>query len=184
MKKTILTLALLTSISAFSAVDLDNYQLKPHQISLLKKLEAKGWSDDKIRDMAEKFEDYNLNGPADRNEYIPPHTWQDLMNVTDWAAGASFSAFAKQAGVTFDNASYWEDCPNKALFNFGRATGTQYLRVDVLVKVSSLSYALQQYFARDTSSDKSEFKKHYFRLLETYHFEQYVKIIEVDKNLR
>lgn len=175
MKKTLLIALVFGMMTqAQAAVDLSQYNLKPHQITLLKKLEAKGYSDEKIRNMAENFQNYNLNGPRDRDEYVPPHTWQELMDVTDWAAGASFSGFAQYAGVDFDNEAYRNDCPNWALFNFGRATGTEYIKIDVLAKAINLSYALQQYYSRDESEDKSNFKKEYFRLLKEYNFEQYL----------
>jgi len=175
MKKIlILSTFFFTFTTANAAVDLSIYDLKPHQIRLLKKLEERGYSDEKIQRMAQNFEDYNLNGPADRDEYIPPHTWEELTSVQDWAAGASFSAFASQAGVNFDNEAYRNDCPNWALFNFGRATGTEFIKVDVLLKAINMSYALQQYFAKDESEEKSEFKKQYFRLLLVSGFDKYI----------
>lgn len=175
MKKTLILSTILVSLtSANAAVDLGQYDLKPHQIRLLMKLEERGYSDEKIRTMAENFQDYNQNGPQDRDEYIPPHTWDELIAVQDWAAGASFSSFAKEAGVEFDNEAYREDCPNWALFNFGRATGTEFVKVDVLMKALKMSYALQQYYAKDASEEKSEFKKEYFRLLQASGFDKYI----------
>ena len=175
MKKRLLTALILGMMAqAHAAVDLSQYNLKPHQITLLKKLEAKGYSDEKIKNMAENFQNYNVNGSRARDEYIPPHTWQELMDVTDWAAGASFSNFARYAEVEFDNEAYRNDCPNWALFNFGRATGTEYIKIDVFTKAMNLSYALQQYYSRDESKDKFNFKKEYFRLLKEYNFEQYL----------
>lgn len=75
--------------------------------------------------------------------YVPPHTFQDLQEVKAWATGGAFYFYAKQAGYSFNKKAYNEDNPYLALFNFGRATGTTCLEIDVLNGYISMSWAFQ-----------------------------------------
>lgn len=66
------------------------------------------------------------------NSYVPPHTREELEAVRKWAIGAAFNIYAKHSHFTWDQAAYVADVPNQALFNFGFATATSCLDLDVL----------------------------------------------------
>lgn len=137
-------MALITN--AMAAVDFTQFELKPHQLQLLKKLEAKGKSEEYLIKMAKGFHLYNTTGsstPPQETEYIPPHTREDLENVIQWAKGGALSAFLNFTPFDFDYENYKSDCPSWALFNFGRATGTEHLDLDVLDGAIRLSTELQ-----------------------------------------
>ena len=85
-------------------------------------------------------------------DYIPPHTNEELIQVSAWSAGGAFAFYAKYAGVEFDNEAYRNDCPNQAIFNFGLATGLSCIKVDVTTGYSSYSYALRNDYAKDPES--------------------------------
>ena len=84
-------------------------------------------------------------GAADRCEesYVPPHTLEDLQDVSVWATGGAFYFYAEEAGYCFDRVAYNNDNPYLALFNFGRATGTSCLNIDVLRGYTSMAWVFQ-----------------------------------------
>ena len=91
MKQSLIALlALLIFNSAFAKVDFSQFELKPHQVSLLLKLEAKGKGDVYLFKMAKGFHLYNTTGSStleEDGEYIPPHTAEELIQVRQWAKG-------------------------------------------------------------------------------------------------
>ncbi|MFT6071063.1 MAG: hypothetical protein ACJAT2_002704 [Bacteriovoracaceae bacterium] len=138
--------------TAFAKIDLSPFELKPHQISLLLKLEAKGKDDAYLLKMAKGFHLYNTTGSStveEEGEYIPPHTADELEEVVHWAKGGGFSAFLSYTNLKMDYKAYQEDCPNWAIFNFGRATGTEFIKVDVLLGAINISSELQYLYAKD-----------------------------------
>ncbi len=110
----------------------------------------------------------------------PDHTWQDVMNVTYWAAGKAFANYAEKAGYTFDMQAYMEDSPHWALFNFGRATATACLTVDVLGVYLQTEYALSVYYHKSIAEGEppaflnTEFKNEFLRLAEDRGFDVYL----------
>lgn len=118
----------------------DSYQLTDLQAQLLIRWENENKFDhEKLVSFAKAYEKHNLKPKP----YVPEHTFAELQDVSRWAAGAAFSVFAEFAGYSFNNARYQEACPNKLLFNFGYATGTEYFRVDVLEQYISTFNSLQ-----------------------------------------
>ncbi len=112
--------------------------------------------------------------------YAPDHSWEDLNAVTAWAAGKAFARYAEKAGFDFDMEAYMADTPHWALFNFGRATGTSCLTVDVLSLFMNLDYGLAVYYSKtfvDGAPPKlvdATFKKEFVRLAEMYGFDIYL----------
>jgi len=146
--------------TAVAAVDYSGFELKPHQISLLKKLEAKGKDEAYLLKMAKGFHLYNTTGSSteeEETEYIPPHTDEELKEVQQWAKGGAFSAFLSYTKLSFDSKSYQADCPNWALFNFGRATGVEYLKRDVLKGAINMMSELQYHYAKDSENFQEKF---------------------------
>lgn len=90
--------------------------------------------------------------------YIPPHTYEDLQEVSKWAAGGAFYSFAKNANYFFDREAYNRDNPNLALFNFGRATGTSCLEIDVLKGYISMVWVFES-FLKKANRPKQEVKR-------------------------
>lgn len=88
----------------------------------------------------------------------PDHNWQDLMNVTDWAAGAAFATFSKMAGYQFDVVKYNEDNPHPALFYYGRATATTCLPIDVLSGFMRTFSGLQIYYSQAVQAGGSDYE--------------------------
>lgn len=151
----------LLSISfAFAAVDLSSFELKPHQINLIRKLEVKGKSEAELLKMARGFHLYNTTGSSQENprtEYIPPHTFEELLQTKQWAKGAALFTFIKYTSYSFDGEKYRSDCPNWAIFNFGRATGTEFIKVDVLLGVTNLLSELQRVYSNSPDSFEEKF---------------------------
>lgn len=143
------------SATAYAQIDYSKYDLTPKDIALCQRLEARGIAESVIVDYIEHLIAYRERPPM----YIPPHTTKDLTILNSWAVGGAFSVFARQAGVTFDTARYWDDCPNKALFNFGLATATQYLNVDVTTSYTNMVYALGLALNRSPQTFHDEYMK-------------------------
>lgn len=162
--------------SAFAKIDLTPYRLTPSQIETIRKFEAKGYDDDFIRRLAEAMQKHNEQNrdPV----YIPPHTPEDIRAVTDWAGIGPFYDLVQHTRYEFDLKRYQEDCPSWALFNFGRATGTQYLKADVLNKAINSAYALHRAYALDPSAGKTDFQTTFDRLADHYGARPYLSVRE------
>ncbi len=174
MKKITATLIILLSYLCLGAVDFSQYDLIETQLEVMLKLEERGYSDEKLHHIANLFEKANRK-PA---EYIPPHTKEELQAVTDWATIAAFSAYAHFAGARFKAIEYNEDCPNRALFNFGRATGIEHLRVDVIGPALQLASSLQLTYIHDKDPEKQNFKESYYKQAARYGAMKYLEVIE------
>lgn len=159
-----------SSLYAQTAVDLTwltQYELTETQIETLTDwaLEEK-FPIDFLHKTALTFQKWNQRPTM----YIPEHTPQDIIDVTNWAEGTAFLAYASRAGFLFDRAAYDRDCPNMALFNFGYATETVYLKTDVLQKALATTTAF--IFAYAGSPD--DFSRIYFERAEKAGFSQYL----------
>lgn len=160
---------LMFSSLAQAAIDLSAYDLTEKEIALIERLEARGIDHQVLHDYAAALVRERNKPPV----YVPEHTMDDLLKVMAWAEGGAFYAFAKEAGVTFDQPAYMADCPNPPLFFFGKATGTAHLRLDVLSRYYNAAYGLQQAFARNPA----EFQKRYLEAAELSGMTKYVKVI-------
>lgn len=147
----LITLLISTSQVMGSAIDFDQFDLTPQQREVLLRLEQRGIDRDVLLQTAQAFE--NSNRPS--NVYIPDHTQELLFDLSRWAQGEAFSAFAKRAGFEFDYRAYLDDCPSWEVFNFARATGTAYIQHDVLNQYANMYYALANAHTRspETFSD-------------------------------
>jgi hypothetical protein len=114
-----------------------------------------------------------------------PVGWDDLsllQEISHWAMGGAFSTFAEQAGVVFDSQSFLEDCPDIGVFNFGRATATSCMDVDVLTSFISVAHVLQNYYSRslqksDTQDESSvNFQEYYLSKAVEWGFIDYITI--------
>ena len=150
------------------ALDYSAFDLTPKQLELLDKLEARGFTEAQLLKAAAVFEKENHKKPT----YIPPHTFQDLVALSDWAQGGAFSSFASFAGVEFLADSYKADCPDWALFNFTRATGTEYISYDVLAKTYSLASGLQIKYSRD----RENFREFFLQVAKERGFLKYINV--------
>lgn len=115
--------------------------------------------------------------------YIPPHEYQDLVDVKNWAAGKAFAQFAKKAGVVFDVETYINDNPYPALANFGAATGFDCLKFDVTTSYVSHLSVLTKYhykvnhqdeFPDENWEEKETFTEFYLRLAEKAGIMKYI----------
>lgn len=116
-----------------------------------------------------------------QESYVPPYTMELLQDVKDWAMGGALAVHAENAGVEFDRAAYMEDCPSLALFNFGRATATQCLEVDVLNGYASGVWVLDNYYRKSLSQDPEEvvdFQEMYLEKAWEWGFSQYILLPE------
>ncbi len=144
-------------------------------MNLLLKLEAKGKDDAYLFKMAKGFHLYNTTGSSteeEEGEYIPPHTEEELRQVLQWAKGGGFSAFLSYTNLKFDYKAYQDDCPNWAIFNFGRATGTEFIKVDLLLGAINISSELQHYYAKD----KENFEEVFIEIAEREGFSKYLSL--------
>ncbi len=158
--------------TAVAAMDYSDFDLKPHQLSLLVKLEAKGKDEAYLLKMAKGFHLYNTTGSSteeQETEYIPPHTDADLLAVQQWAKGGAFSSFLSFTNLSFDSESYRADCPDWAVFNFGRATGMEYLKRDVLKGAINMMSELQYHYA----NNRDGFEQKFLELAKREGFESY-----------
>lgn len=168
MKKLIL-LSLLLVAEASAMIDLSKYTLTETQINLLYRFEEKGYSDEKLEEFASKFHSYNLR--TSRDQYIPPHTPKLLDEITHWAKGGAFYSFVGYTSYTMDIEAYQNDCPDWAVFNFGKATGTQYLKRDILLGVINVNAHLQYLYAKD----KDSFEEKFIEVAKSEGFFKYLK---------
>lgn len=147
---------ILSGSMAFAAIDLSRYQLTEEQQALIRRLEARGVAQDVIEKFAETLSRRNTQ-PAPQGPHIPEHTLEDLIQVAAWAEGGAFYAFAQYAGVKFDQPAYMADCPNAPLFYFGKATGTEFLRLDVMNRYFSVVHGLQVAYGKDPQNFRATF---------------------------
>ncbi len=168
--KTIL-LAVAISLSLYAEIDITPYNLSSAQVEILRNMEAKKkFSDEWLQNFAMAMHNSNLQRERQANTYIPPYTQQELEDTIVWARGGAFSAFAQYADMTFDGESYREDCPNVGLFRFARASGTEYIPVDIMREAINQSFYLQHIF----SSDKENFKKKFLEEAQKYDMLKYL----------
>lgn len=149
------------------AVDYSAYELTELQLNLLERLEKKGYPEETLHRFAGVF--HRSNTQPKHEEYIPPHTEQDLEDTQKWAAGSAFFNYQKQAGVSFNREQYVADCPNWALFGFLKATGNHYIDINILRDAINTQFSLDYLFR--TSSN---FRKDYLELAEEKGFFKYI----------
>lgn len=150
-------------------IDLSHYTLTETQINLLYRFEEKGYSDDKLEEFASKFHSYNIR--TSRDQYIPPHTPELLDRVTQWAKGGAIYSFVSYTSYTMDIEAYQADCPDWAVFNFGKATGAEYLKRDILHGVINTNAQLQFLYAKD----KENFEAAFIEVAKSEGFFKYLK---------
>lgn len=169
---TILGLFLLFIITAQAALDFSSYDLNSNQVRLLEKMETSGkYTEEYILNLAQTMHDARVNPQRNtRSEYIPPYTEQELEDTIEWARGGAFAAYASYAGMKFIGEDYRADCPNVALFNFGRATGTEFIKRDILKEAINMSHFLQVNFAKD----KENFPQFFLEQARKYGFAKYL----------
>ncbi len=158
MKRIFLLLSLLLSVAAFAEIDLSGYNLTSIQIENIRKLEATGkYTEEFLFSFARAAQNHNIAQDRRANMYIPPHTAEELTATIAWARGGAFAAFADYAGFRFLGEAYRADCPNVGLFRFGQATGTEFIRQDVMREAINQSHALQILFSRDRENFRQAF---------------------------
>lgn len=139
-------LTFLTGVPAVAQPDYSGLVLTESQKNILAKFEERGMSDEKLLVVANSFHQSNTKtGPIER----PSYSFHEMITVAQWARGGAISAFAEQAGYTFDQKGYMAECPNIALFNFGRATGTAYMPIDVLIYFNRDMYGLERTYGQE-----------------------------------
>lgn len=168
MKKLILILTLFLSLSVVAQINPDDYDLTPAQRDLVQRLIDRGLEEHLILKLIENMQRGHQPPPQ---VYIPPHTQDELLAVQRWAEGGAFKSFAQYAGVEFNFQKYMSDCPNMAIFNFGRATGTAHIRTDVLQRFNGRVYQLELLRARLNPED---FRKSYLELIKSTPHYKYV----------
>jgi len=168
MKKLILFFTLFLSLQLSANINLDDYDLSDEHRALIQRLIDRGIEDHLILKLIENIQRGNQRPIV----YIPEHTALELQQVVIWAEGGAFNAFARYADVEFDLQSYLEDCPNMAIFNFGRATATAHLSTDVLRLFNGRVHQLELMRARQTPQ---EFRESYLRLIKNTIHSQYIR---------
>lgn len=115
--------------------------------------------------------------------YAPDHTWEQLNAVIRWSAGDAFAIYAARAGFRFDYESYQDDVPHRALYNFGRATGTTCLPNPTTLGYEQMMVALSVYYSKTLDQqgkapvDNLIFRENYLRLAESWGFLDYLSEI-------
>jgi hypothetical protein len=164
--------AAMMSIASVSwGFDASSLDLTPGQIQALETLKARGFTDEQLQKAAEAMQRHNKR-PA---VYVPEHTAQDLILVAYWAQGGAFASFADFAGMKFLAEPYKAACPNREIFNFGRATGKQYFHIDILDQAYRLASALQIMLA----TDREGFRDRYLKMAKEKGFLQYLTPIDL-----
>lgn len=169
--KSVATLLLLLVISTAWGADYSQYTLTELQLDLLDRYEKKGMSQEKLDKIAGAFHRHNTK--VKRDEYIPPHTQEELFATRRWARGAAFIEFRAVAGVEFDREAYIADCPNWPMFGFLKHTGTEFVEFDVMKGNVNMTFELG-YILR---TDPENFKERYLELAEHYDFLKYVTVL-------
>lgn len=146
---------------------LSSMNLTEKQVELLQKWHNENrYPEEKLKKFAKSYEKIN----RETKPYIPPHNYQEIMAVMHWAEGEAFNFFARFAGYKFDSHRYMQDCPNHVLFNFGRATGEQYLRHDVLRLVLMRLQSLQFMYSHSPDT----FAERFFQVAKDRGFDVYL----------
>ena len=158
MKILLATILAILAFQSQAMIDLSQYDLTELQIELMHRFEKKGWSDEKLHKVAGAF--HRSNNTQRHEVYIPPHTPEMLDDIVKWAAGGAFAAMIQYTSYSFKTEEYKEDCPSWAVFNFGRATGNQHLKVFVTSRAESYMHVLQNYLIKD----RDNFEEHFIRL--------------------
>ncbi|MBT7765913.1 MAG: hypothetical protein HN730_02085, partial [Bdellovibrionales bacterium] len=153
---------------SWAMIDLTSYNLTESQTVLLRRLEERGISEEKLHNFARVL--HKNNSVTEEDEYVPPHTQKLLNEVQHWAQGGAFFAFIVSTDFTMNVDAYQAACPNWAVFNFGKATGTEFFKVDVLSKYFNLLYELQY----NQLNFPASFSDYYFRLAQREGFDQYL----------
>lgn len=166
MKALLFALLLLPGLCL--ALDYSAFNLTQSQLELLDKLEARGFSEEQLLKAAATFERENNRRPT----YVPPHTFAQLEEISRWAMGGAFASFAEFAGVEFLADPYKADCPSWEIFNFGRATGSQYFAIDILGRTYSLVGSFQMMYSHSPET----FREKYLKVAKEQGFLQYLKI--------
>ncbi len=105
-------------------------------------------------------------------QFIPEHTPADLWAVRKWSVGLAYASFASLAKVRFDSRQHIANCPNPILFNFGFATGMEYLHFDVAQDLINANFYLSYLYRKSPENfqalylqaiRKTEFKKYLIR---------------------
>lgn len=154
-------------ISVF-ALDYSDYDLTELQLNLLKRLEVRGYSEEKLYKFAGIFE--RENNKIERDVYIPPHTQQELIDTEKWAAGGAFLSFAKDAGLKFDREEYIADCPNWAIFGFQKAHAREYIDFNIMRSFDNTVFELDFHLRENPTN----FKAKYLELIKKRGFYKYI----------
>ncbi|MEM7646620.1 MAG: hypothetical protein AAF203_06915, partial [Pseudomonadota bacterium] len=112
-----------------------------------------------------------------RENYVPVHSRELLYRVREWAIGNAIHFFAPKAHYEFDFEAYDDDVPHRGLYNFGQATATECLEVDVLQYYMSAFDHLNRVYqkSRDPETkDQVNFEETFFGIAESYGFDQYL----------
>jgi hypothetical protein len=165
MKKLILFFILTLSLTLQADINVDDYDLTESQRELVQRLIERGLEEHLILKLIENMQ----RGPVRPTVYIPEHTEEELRKIVIWAEGGAFNAFASYAGVEFQAERYMNDCPNWPIFNFGRATATAHISIDVLRLFNGRIFQLEN--LRVTLSQE-EFRESYLNLIkDTPHYQ-------------
>lgn len=168
----IITTATLLSLCAHAQIDISSYELKENQIEILRKFEAKGkYTDEWLHKFAQAMHNQNIRERNQRTAWVPTYTEEELWQTVEWARGGAFAAYAEFAGYKFDGEAYRADCPNVGLFRFGRASGTEFIPVDVAREAFNQSYFLQARLIKD----KENFAQIFWEEAQRYGFDKYLK---------
>lgn len=115
---------------------------------------------------------------ACEEDYIPVHSRELLKRVENWAVGAIFFNYAREADFHFNQARYLGDNPHQGLFNFGFATARTCLEIDVIGKALSLNVYMRALLAKVQELDQAEakqvFSQTYLDLAIELSFDQYL----------
>jgi len=156
LKSSLFLILFICTFNILGAIDFNEYQLTEVQLDLLIRMEKKDkYPEATLINMAEAFQRHNLK--PQRDEYIPPYTEDELWTTMHWAKGGAFASYAEFAGFSFDGESYRADCPNVGLFRFARATGTEFIKHDILKDVINVSYYLQQKYSKNPENFREIF---------------------------
>lgn len=122
---------------------------------------------------------FSFDSAACDETYIPEHTPELLWELRQWGIGGAFNNFAKEANVEFDRIRYNQDCPNREVFNFGLATGTSCLKMDVAAGFLSMDYVLTAHYYKSINNPESiemSFQDFYLEKARQTGFDGYISV--------
>lgn len=135
-----------------------------------------------------EHEKEGIIGTRCEESYVPVHSRELLQRVQNWARGLVLGGFAELAGYEFDFEAHDADVPHRGLYNFGFATATNCLEIDVITKAVSLRIELRvlamSLAAEDMETAPDRFREIYTQLAEELEFSQYLSDLEVDPSSR